>query len=456
VNGKPSTPLLVGIVVILIAVLGFFFYRTLHQDANQPPAGVSGTLNVNGSVPNGATITLSQREANTNQGFAEFANNISATDTGDWTFPEAISGKNYEIKGALVVNGKTVTTADPIFVSAPATGESLTFEVANASGTKNSVISGSVDLNGYVPQGATITIQGKGVDETTYTTIVSSLAAKDGQTVTYSTAIAGHVYDVQGTLYDVNGQTIGTSTPLQVTAPAKGEMLTINSTAQPPVTPTPAANTPTPAPAQVAISGTINFNGASQPNTRIVIFQRVTGSGNNFQVAQDNISPQNGVTWQWNGGTSGTMYDLFAAYKLRNSNGTDTDLSDSSIITVAAPASNEVFTINTGYSVPQNNGQISSSCGNFNSGNNTWTATVNFGAIPSAQSYWMQIGTSNGGNQLTNFTANANNQPQLTYTYTVQNNTTYYARYAYAFTPNLQANSNDFSPFSNTTSFNCN
>jgi hypothetical protein len=455
VNGKPSTPLLIGIIVVLIAVLGFFFYRTANQNKSQQPSGVSGTLNINGTVPNGATVTLSAKEANTAQGFTEFANGVPATDGGDWTFGDAASGKNYEIKASLVANGKTITTADPIFVSAPATGESLVFSIENTSSTNTSVISGTIDLNGYIPQGSTITVEGKLISETAYTAVVTNLPAKDGQSVTYSTAIAGRTYDVVGTLFDTNGQVIGTSKPLQVTAPAKGETLTINSTAQPPATPTPAPNTPTPAPTNAAISGSINFNGAAQPNTRIVIFQRVTGSGNNFQVAQDNISPQNGVTWQWSGAQAGTSYDLFASYKLRNANGTDTDLSDSSIITVAAPASNETFTINSGYSVPQNNGQISSSCGNYNSGNNTWNATVTFGAIPNAQSYWIQIGTSNGGNQLTNFTANANNQPQLVYNYTVQNNTTYYARYAYAFTPNLQANSNDFSPFSNTVSFNC-
>lgn len=453
-NGKPSTPLLIGIIVVLIAVLGFFFYRTANQNKTQQPAGVSGAFNINGTVPNGATVTLSAKEANTAQGFTEFANSIPATDGGEWTFPEAVSGKSYEIKAALVVNGKAITTADPIFITAPATDESLLFEVTSDNPTKPAVISGTIDLHGYIPQGATISVEGKTADSA-YAVLASNITA--AQDVAYSSnqALEGGSYTIRALLYDANGNNIGTSSELTVVAPAKNETLSINSTAQVPLTPTPAPNTPTPVPAPVVISGSVNFNGAAQQNTRIVIFQRVTGSGNNFQVAQDNISPQNGVTWQWNGATAGTMYDIFASYKLRNANGTDTDLSDSSIISVAAPATNEVFTINSGYSVPQNNGQISSSCGSYNSGNNTWSATVTFGAIPNAQSYWIQIGTSNGGNQLTNFTANANNQPQMVYNYTVQNNTTYYARYAYAFAPNLQANSNDFSPFSNTTSFNC-
>ena len=458
-NGKPSTPLLIGIIVALLLVLGFFFYRTVNNDTTQDnnTSSITGTFNINGPVPNGATVLLSQKEAMTKQDFQQFASGVSAADSGQWTFPDAVSGKSYEITAALIADGKTITTADPIFISAPANDEVITFNVPSEEGEANAVISGTVQLNGYIPEGATVTLEGKRTDEEEYTTVVENMPAKLEQLITYSTAIAGVTYDVRGTLYDSVGLVIGQSNIIQVTAPAKNESLRINSSAQPPATPVPTTTpeTPSPTPKPVSLSGSINFNGAAQQNTRIVVFQRVSGSGNNYQVAQDNISPQNGVTWQWNGATTGVIYDVLAVLKQRQTNGTDKDISTSNTITAAAPAGNEVFTLNSGYSLPQNNGNISSSCGNYNPGSNNWSASVTFGAIPNAQSYWIQIGTSNGGDELTNFTTNANNQTAMVFNYTLQNNTTYYARYAYAYAPNLQAYSSEFSPFSSTTSIRC-
>lgn len=457
------TPLLLGIIVILLGAVAFFIFNS--QKTQGPKiTGISGSFDINGIIPKGATITVSQKLANTKgAGYQEVVSGVAPQDKAEWNFSQAVSGKSYEIQATLVYNGQNLYSSDPLFVTAPATDEVIIFNVENTNPSGTAVISGSLNLNGYIPQGATVTLQGKTQNDPSFIAYAQNIPAKDLQSVNYNNAIAGLGYTIQAVLYDGNGQQIGISQELQAVAPAGNEIFTINSTAQPSVTPTPiplsgAPNTPTPppagGPASTSISGTINFNGAAQQSTRIVLFQRVTGTSS-FQVAVDNIQPVNGAAWSWSGAIAGTSYDLVAILKQHQSNGTDQDISDSNTITVAAPASNESFTINSGFFLPAAGGTISFSCDNYNTGSNNWSGSISFQSINNAQSYWFQVGTTNGGEDLTNQTANATNTPNQIQNLTFSNNTTYYARYAYANVPNVPAYSSQFSPLSQTTSYNC-
>ncbi len=450
------TPLLIGIIVILIAAVAFFVFNN-QKTKGTSESGISGTFDINGTVPQGATIAVSQKPAHVKgAAYQEIISGVSPQDKAGWSFADAESGKSYEIQGVMTLNGQKLYESDPIFITAPATDEVLVFNVESQNPKGTAVLSGSLDLNGYIPQGATVTLQGKTQNDPSFISYAQNIPAKDLQPVSYNDAIAGLGYTVQAVLYDGNGVQIGISPEAQVVAPAGNEVFAINSTAQPPVTPTPttASNTPTPTPANSAISGAINFNGAAQQNTRIVVFQRVTGTGN-FQVAVDNIQPVNGAAWSWAGATAGTTYDVLAILKQHQSNGTDQDISDSNSITVAAPASNESLTINSGFSLPAAGGTISFSCGNYNAGGNNWSGSISFQSINNAQSYWFQIGTTNGGDDLTNQTANATNTTSQIQNLTFNNGVIYYARYAYANVPNVPDYSSQFSPFSQTTSYRC-
>lgn len=451
----------------LLVTLGFFI-KSQFFSSNQ---GISGIIDLNGIPPEGSLIMISQKTANSQNNYVVFSDDINAKDGTPWQFSNAEKGKSYEIQAALIVNNNVITQSSPIFVTSPATGEALVLNVtseqlvaaaiATPTPGGNSIISGNIGVNGYIPQGATITVKGRSLGKTTYTTVASNLPAVDNQIMTYTTAVAGQTYEVQGFLSDSNGNQIGSSNVITITAPANNEVLNINSTAQAPVTPTPtpmpqATNAPTTQPTASVISGSINFNGQAPTNSRIVIFQRISGTAQ-FNLAVDNISPANGSTWNWNAAISGNSYDLIAILKQRQSNGTDTDIADSNIITVASPASNEVFNINSGFSLPQASGSITVNCTDYNNGNQTWQANVSYQNITGAASYWFQIGITNGGIELSNSTYNAsNNTAQVqTYTYPFQNNTTYYARYAYATVPNLMANSPQFSPLSGTQALRC-
>lgn len=452
--------LVVGIILGLIGSFIFFELnnRGVFQGAHTASSttGISGTLNINGVVPQNATLTLYEKQVNSKSQFTAFAQISHPSDLLSWNFPGGKQNVSYEIKGVLTVDGKELVSSDPVFITAPATDEKIELEIPSSSGG-SAIISGTIDLNGYIPQGSTITVEGKRVGDQNYAIVASSVSAKDNQFVSYTTAIAGQEYNVRAVLYDASGTQIGISSTLSVVAPAENETLSLNSTATPPVMPTPTnapANSPTVPPVSTGavISGSINFNGAALPNSRIVIFERPINT-QNYQVAVDNITPVNGVTWQWNGATTGQWYNMIAILKQRQSNGTDQDITLSTVLTVAAPAANETFTLNSGFSLPPPGGNVGMTCGNLNG--QTWSATLSFPSSVNAQSYWIQAGTTNGGIELMNQTMNATSNQTQQISTNVQNGTTYYVRYAYATIPNLSAGSSQYSPFSQTSQVRC-
>ncbi len=447
------TTILIAIIVILLATLGYILFTNQSLLAKTEPVAITGTLNINGVIPEGATIAITERPLNHPGAPTTFTQGLPAADNGSWNFSDAVSGETYELQALVQVNGETVAYSTPIHVTAPASHEELVVNLeADNPSVEPATISGYVHVNGYIPAGATIRVLGKTTDEAEYTTVAGDLPGRTKQFMSYTTAISGTTYQVIGQLYDVNGVEVGSSNTLIVTAPAHDELLVINSKAQPPATPTPAPQTPTPTVASTTVSGSIDFNGAAPPNSRIVIFQKENGQ-QNFLVALDNVIPLDGTTWQWNQAKNATWYDLVAILKQRQSDGTDKDIARSTTMTVASPANNIQLTINSGVSLPAPTGAITVTC-NSQSGN-AWNTTLNFQSVSGAQSYWFQIGSTNGGADRMNQTQNSNNNPLQTITTTFQNGTTYYARYAYATVPNAPSGSSDYSGFSATTPLIC-
>ncbi len=141
-----------------------------------------------------------------------------------------------------------------------------------------------------------------------------------------------------------------------------------------------------------------------------------------------------------------------AVLKQHNANGTDTDIAYSSPVTIAAPAGSVVLSINSGVSLSAPGGPISVNCQQYNGGpnQNTWNVVITFGTVPGAQSYWYQVGNTSGASNIVN-TAN----PSNTISTTFNNNTTYYARYAYANVGTTPLGSSEWSGFSSATPLQC-
>ncbi|HMS22196.1 MAG TPA: hypothetical protein PKA38_00350 [Candidatus Levybacteria bacterium] len=453
--------LLVGIIVLLLGTVGILLYQAKSQQNTKTEtktASISGKFNINGIIPEGASITLTQKQiGKTGATQKIFASNLPVADQSLWSFNTAQENEEYEIQAQVVVGQNIVASSDVLFVTAPADDETLTVNIESEKHTPNAVISGNIIINGYIPNGATITIKGRKLGAQQFTTVTQNLPAASRQFMNYTTALSGTTYEVEGILLTSTGTVIGTSNIITLTAPAGNEELIINSSSQPPLTPTPTPSTqttvatPTPIPQGAAISGGINLNGAVPANSRIVIFQQ-TQNNPSYQVAVNNVSPMDGATWSWGSAQNGTWYTLIAVLKQHNADGTDTDIATSSPITVAAPASNVIFTLNSTVSLSSPGGPISVSCQTYNGGpnQNTWNVAITFQSIPGAQSYWYQVGSTSGSNNLVN-TANQSN----TITATFSNNTTYYARYAYTNVPSTPLGSPQWSGFSSSTPLQC-
>lgn len=468
--------LLISLIIVTILSLSTTIFLLLRQPnfstllpSNATQKGlISGTFDINGVIPNGASIVIKRVNAASSSDNATFPQNFPAIDQGTWSLDDITDGKSYTVTADIVVQGKIIAQSDPIEVTAPATDQTLTLNIPDAYPSGTAVISGTVKINGYIPPGSTIRIKGRIMGKDTYSTIASNLPGAASQYMSYASAIAGETYEVIGIFQDSNGNQIGISPILGVTAPAMNEELSINSTAVPPATPTPTpapttqaattaptptqpsilTSTPTPTPAM--ISGSIDFNGVAPANSRIVILEKVYNS-QQYQVAVDNITPQNSATWQWTGAQVGTWYNIVAVLKQTQSDGTDQDIALSQTQSVATPATNVVLTINSGIYLSAPNGTISASCGNLV--NNVWGGQMSYQSVPGAQSYWLEVGTSDGANDVYSSVQNDNGQQSQTASVNFNNGVTYYARYAYSTTQN--ASQPQFSPFSTTTQFEC-
>lgn len=453
--------LAIGILALVVVALLFIVLRKPNLSAFDQSINsqISGVLNINGAVPTGATISLIAQDMKGGSPVT-FASGLTPLDNDAWSYTHATPNNSYSIKAQLIQNGKVITESSPISVTAPADDETLTLNVtSDQPADTNAVISGNIIVNGFIPANSTITINGRVLGDQNFTQVATNLPGRARQFMSYTSAIAGKEYEVTGTLIGPDGSVIGTSSILAVAAPALNETLTINSSAQAPSTPTPtpapattATPTPTPNPRAV-ISGSINFNGLAPANSRIVILQKVYNTSN-YKVAVDNITPIDNMTWTWPNAKSSTWYDLVAVLKQRQSNGTDKDLATSSPTSIAAPASNVTFTINSGITLSPPPGPITISCGNLSGSN--WYATVTFGGVSGAGTYWYQIGTSNGGSQTLNSTQNANGNSPASVQIQLNNGTQYYARYAYSNLPNQGTGGSQFSPFTGTTPLQCN
>lgn len=453
--------ILVVALLSLVAILLVLKWNPTKNGSGSQKASISGTFNVNGVIPAGASITVLQKKLGTKGAKSTiFASNLPVSDLSPWSFNNASVNNSYEVQGEIVVNGKIVSVSDPIVVTAPADDETLTFDLESDDNKPNAIISGNIAVSGYIPSGSTITVKGRKIGASTFTTVASGLTGQINQFMSYTTALSGITYEVQAVLLSSSGATIGTSPTLVVTAPAVNEKLTINSSATPPATPTPTsapannnnAATPTPAPSSGAtISGGINLNGAAPTNGRIVIFQQTTASPT-YQVAVNNVTPVDGATWSWNSAQNGGWYTLIAVLKQHNSDGTDTDIATSTPVTVAAPSSNIIFTLNSNVSLSAPGGPISVNCQTYNGGpnQNNWNVVITFQSVPGAQTFWYQVGNNSGGNNVVN-TATQSNTTSTTF----NNNTTYYARYAYANVPSTPLGSPQWSSFSSSTPLQC-
>lgn len=350
---------------------------------------------------------------------------------------------------------------------------------------KSTMINGVFSISNAVTPNDRISLLVKDTSNPTaqFLTVAVNLEAKDFSSWQFNGGKAGVTYQIKAQLH-ANGTTMD-SNILTVTAPAANQVLKFSFTSS--LTPTPTILAPTqnptptaiPAPTKVptptaallptpvvtpttapatqsataSISGTLTFTGQPPVSSRVVIFQRVTGT-TNFQVAIDNFVPNPLSVWVWQGNPS-TSYDFIAILKQKQSNGVDTDLATSSTISLSAPSTTGALSLSYTPTLGAPAPNIYVTCGSLDGPSQNWGTTVNFQTITGAASYWFEIGTTSGGTDLVNSTMNATSGTNQTLQEPFKNGTTYYARYAYAGIPNLLGGASQFSPFSGVVQLKC-
>lgn len=431
------------ILLLIISMLVWLFWPYIKKigiiNLITNRSQISGTLDLNGPIPSGSQLLITQKEINNDKNESSQIV-ISPVDKQNFII-ESQPGKSYQIDAQLVQSTGETTISEPSYVTAPAKTESLriNFTDTNISeSTKTAAISGDVQINGYIPDGAYVNIEGKKNDTNYFVIVVEKIKASLNIPMEYVQAISNQEYSIRGKMYDKNGNLIGQSNTIEVAAPAQNEKLIINSTAKAPSVDT-------------VINGIITLNGNTPPNSSIVIYWRKSGTGE-YTVALDGISAIDGAKWSIKNATQGVTYEMFAVLKQKESN-QDKDIAGSGSQLVSAPANNIFLKINSGFQLPGAVGSISLTCKNHDSASNKWDATISYQSILGAQAYWFEIGTTSTWNDVLNQKALAIGASYQTAYANILDSVIYYTRYASNNTGSFEDTS--FSPFSGVSNIKC-
>lgn len=198
------------------------------------------------------------------------------------------------------------------------------------SNTKNDVagIDGTIDLNGFVPPDATISIGARKLGEKQYNIVVSQIPAKDKAEWSWENAQSGMTYELQAYVMQ-NGSVLDKSAVTQIVSPSDNATLSILADEKPAE------------PKKAAITGVFNVNGYVPSGSTITIQAKKTGESS-YQTVQSNLPATDGSSWTWPDAQEGNTYTLQALLVQDGQT-----LTQGSTIQTAPPADSETLTINS-------------------------------------------------------------------------------------------------------------
>jgi hypothetical protein len=108
---------------------------------------LSGTFDINGVIPDGASIIIKRVNAASSSDTDTYPQHFPAVDQGTWSMDDITNGKTYTITATMVVNGKTIAVSAPLEVTAPASDETLIFNIPSTQPAGAAVISGNIRVD---------------------------------------------------------------------------------------------------------------------------------------------------------------------------------------------------------------------------------------------------------------------------------------------------------------------
>ena len=255
---------------------------------------ISGKIDLNGYIPPNATLTVNAKKQGESN-FLPVVSNIKAADGVSWSWNAALPGATYELQAVLLTGSTTIGTSPSLTTAAPAHNEILVINSKATGPSTQDVVSGSFNVNGPVPNGASITLSMRKSGTADFNPITSGIAPQDGLSWHIPNLQTGVSYDILAYL-QVNNTTYTQSQLLVVTAPAHNEVLHINVASRP--SPPPSSSITFNCPGknnsnQWQVTVQYNQNNVNT-NAKAFILQLGTNSGGsdifNIQTAPNNPS----------------------------------------------------------------------------------------------------------------------------------------------------------------------
>lgn len=189
---------------------------------------ISGTFNIGGYIPAGSTITINAKKPSETR-YTMILSEIPAVNNGAWVWDKADAGVSYEFQSFIFNNAQTISNIQIQTITAPAINEIINLNsTAQPDNPTLSTLSGTVQLNGTIPQNSSLTISQRATTSAQFSVFSSIPSATDSASWTWTQATSGQSYEIQATLLTSNGKTVAQSQILLVTAPATNQPLTIN------------------------------------------------------------------------------------------------------------------------------------------------------------------------------------------------------------------------------------
>jgi hypothetical protein len=114
-----------------------FVITSRATDPNaQTSANISGTVKINGNYSNNAKVKIKTRVTGTDE-YTTVATVSPSNDPVSWSWADAISGKQYDIKPFIVEEGQEDIPGNKVVTAAPASGVKLTLDTKSALAVPN-------------------------------------------------------------------------------------------------------------------------------------------------------------------------------------------------------------------------------------------------------------------------------------------------------------------------------
>ena len=360
-KNKRLVPLLVIVLILLLLVLAVFFLQPVKQFVFSQ-TDVSGRVFLTGlnlsDVDTSQLVVQARKHGK--QDFTDLKE-VKLENGSPWSWNAARKGGNYDFRAHIAIEDEPLVYSNIVTATAPAIDEGLYIDVNHEhlpESIKEEVLAahgdfadmeGGLDIHGYIPDGSYIDLYAKTIDGEEYELVQSRISPAPNSHWQWTGATPGLRYSLQARLIDSDGNIVGESQILNVSAPAYGQYLRVQSNA---VVGDGAGSHATTGETVVSrkagVSGSIDLNGSVKDDSRIGVLWRYLGE-TDYKVAFD-IPAKDGQTWNWSEAQAGGIYEMAVCLL----EGSDCKVT-SHFHQLTAPAHNVQIKINTGLPSHQDN-----------------------------------------------------------------------------------------------------